>query len=347
MTGWGQDGPLAQTAGHDIEYIAITGALLRDRPGPAPPHFPANLVGDFGGGSTYLVIGDPRRPPRGPPQRSGSGRRRRDRRRTAHLNTMAAGFLAGGNVGSSRGQPARHRRAVLRPLRDRQRRHISVGALEPQFYEVLVGPGLQDAPGPLRPGQLRGARRIIAEALAPAPRPSAEVFEGTDACVAPIFRSARRWSTHTWPRARCSWSRRRSPAGTCPALFPYALQPLLHRGRGPGRHPGSPRRLGHQGRRLADREGCRRPGMTTPSRFSAGGSVERIAEDWPGRVVPAFVTSASRDRQAGGEPAPGDGQWPSAAPRLRRSVGAASGGRATATSDRGVSRDRCDRVVDR
>ena len=57
MTGWGQTGPLAQAAGHDMNYIAVTGALHglgqdRDR-----PHFPCNLVGDFGGGSTYLVIG--------------------------------------------------------------------------------------------------------------------------------------------------------------------------------------------------------------------------------------------------------------------------------------------------
>jgi alpha-methylacyl-CoA racemase len=57
MTGWGQDGPLAQTAGHDINYISIAGALgaigYADRP-PAPP---LNLVGDFGGGAMYLLTG--------------------------------------------------------------------------------------------------------------------------------------------------------------------------------------------------------------------------------------------------------------------------------------------------
>ena len=56
MTGWGQDGPLAHTAGHDIGYIALTGALLasgtRERPVP-----PLNLLGDYGGGSLYLVVG--------------------------------------------------------------------------------------------------------------------------------------------------------------------------------------------------------------------------------------------------------------------------------------------------
>src|SRR3546814_9396936 len=57
MTGWGQDGPLAPSAGHDINYIAITGALDAIGREGAPPTIPLNLVGDFGGGSLYLVIG--------------------------------------------------------------------------------------------------------------------------------------------------------------------------------------------------------------------------------------------------------------------------------------------------
>ena len=57
MTGWGQDGPLAQTAGHDINYIAIAGALaMVGEPGRGPVP-PLNLVGDYGGGSLYLVMG--------------------------------------------------------------------------------------------------------------------------------------------------------------------------------------------------------------------------------------------------------------------------------------------------
>src|SRR5438132_6090373 len=57
MTGWGQEGPLAQAAGHDINYISVTGALFGMGQTTERPQFPANLVGDFGGGSTYLVIG--------------------------------------------------------------------------------------------------------------------------------------------------------------------------------------------------------------------------------------------------------------------------------------------------
>jgi alpha-methylacyl-CoA racemase len=56
MTGWGQDGPLAQAAGHDINYISVTGALAAIGPAERPVP-PLNLVGDFGGGALYLVVG--------------------------------------------------------------------------------------------------------------------------------------------------------------------------------------------------------------------------------------------------------------------------------------------------
>ncbi|MEJ7755269.1 MAG: CaiB/BaiF CoA-transferase family protein [Nocardioidaceae bacterium] len=57
MTGWGQDGPLAQTAGHDINYIAVAGALEPLGRAGGPPQFPLNLIGDFGGGAMYLLTG--------------------------------------------------------------------------------------------------------------------------------------------------------------------------------------------------------------------------------------------------------------------------------------------------
>src|SRR4051794_9293579 len=57
MTGWGQDGPLAQSAGHDLGYVAVTGALHAIGRTGGPPQVPVNLVGDFGGGALYLVVG--------------------------------------------------------------------------------------------------------------------------------------------------------------------------------------------------------------------------------------------------------------------------------------------------
>ena len=59
MTGWGQDGPLAPTAGHDIDYIAISGALSMVGRAGEPPVPPVNLLGDFGGGGMLLALGDP------------------------------------------------------------------------------------------------------------------------------------------------------------------------------------------------------------------------------------------------------------------------------------------------
>src|SRR5665811_1320774 len=57
MTGWGQDGPMAAQAGHDLNYISLTGALHAMGPADRPPTIPLNLVGDFGGGSMFLVTG--------------------------------------------------------------------------------------------------------------------------------------------------------------------------------------------------------------------------------------------------------------------------------------------------
>ncbi|MEM6460887.1 MAG: CaiB/BaiF CoA-transferase family protein [Pseudomonadota bacterium] len=57
MTGWGQDGPLAKAAGHDLNYIALTGALWATGEADGPPTFAANLLGDFGGGGMFLALG--------------------------------------------------------------------------------------------------------------------------------------------------------------------------------------------------------------------------------------------------------------------------------------------------
>jgi len=57
MTGWGQEGPLAPRAGHDVSYLALSGALHAIGPRNGPPTIPLNLVGDFGGGSLYLAVG--------------------------------------------------------------------------------------------------------------------------------------------------------------------------------------------------------------------------------------------------------------------------------------------------
>ena len=61
MTGWGQDGPLADDVGHDINYLSLAGVLWHIGPGGHAPVPPINLLADFGGGGSLVVIGHPRR----------------------------------------------------------------------------------------------------------------------------------------------------------------------------------------------------------------------------------------------------------------------------------------------
>ncbi len=188
MTGWGQEGPWSQVAGHDMNYIATSGALHglgqdRDR-----PHFPSNLLGDFGGGSTYLVIGvlaallEARVSGRGQVVDAAivDG--------TAHLNAMASTFAA---LGLDSG---RRRSGLLdggTPWYDLYEtadgRHVSVGALEPQFWDELVARIGVDLPDRDDPANLRAIREALTARFKERTQAEwAEVFDGTDACVAPV-----------------------------------------------------------------------------------------------------------------------------------------------------------------
>ncbi|WP_182379325.1 CaiB/BaiF CoA-transferase family protein [Nocardioides sp. WS12] len=191
MTGWGQEGPLASAAGHDIGYIAITGALgaIGDADGrPVPP---VNLVGDFGGGSTFLVMGvlaacwEAARSGRGQVVDAAivDG--------AASLTGLLHGMMAGGLWRDRRGvnmldggQPWYDTYATS------DGRWMAVGALEPQFYAELVrllglDPAVADRSDPERWPALRTA---IAEAFLGRTQVEwTDVFEGTDACVAPVL----------------------------------------------------------------------------------------------------------------------------------------------------------------
>ncbi|WP_121254174.1 CaiB/BaiF CoA transferase family protein [Nocardioides ferulae] len=191
MTGWGQDGPLAHAAGHDMNYIAITGTLFGLGQDKARPHFPSNLVGDFGGGSTYLVIGilaallEARISGQGQVVDAAivDG--------TAHLNAMTAAFLASG---AFREERAANLLDGGEPYYDiyetADGRHMSVGALEPQFYDEFVRLlGIADtAPDRYDAAQRDALRTLIAERFRSRTQAEwVEVFEGTDACVAGII----------------------------------------------------------------------------------------------------------------------------------------------------------------
>jgi alpha-methylacyl-CoA racemase len=191
MTGWGQDGPLAQTAGHDLGYIAITGALFAMGQDRSRPHFPSNLVGDFGGGSTYLVIGvlaallESRLSGEGQVVDAAivDG--------TAHLNAMATGFLASGLYREQRAANLLDGGAPFYDVYETaDGRHLAVGSLEPKFYDDLVRLlGIADtAPDRTDPANHPELRRLIGDTIRQ--RTQAEwtaVFEDSDACVAPVL----------------------------------------------------------------------------------------------------------------------------------------------------------------
>ncbi len=190
MTGWGQTGPLAKSAGHDMNYIAITGALFGMGQDKDRPHFPSNLVGDFGGGSTYLVIGvlaallEARLSGEGQVVDAAivDG--------TANLNAMSSGYLAGGNMREERAANLLDGGMPFYDLYETSDgRHMSVGPLEPQFYDEFVKLlGIESAPDRYDFERLDELRRQITEAFAARTQAEwTEVFEGTDACVAPIL----------------------------------------------------------------------------------------------------------------------------------------------------------------
>jgi len=200
MTGWGQDGPLAQAAGHDMNYISVAGALHGLGQDKSRPHFPANLVGDFGGGSTYLVIGllaallEARS--------SGEGQVVAAAMvpGCALLSTFLYGLRASGAWRDERGTNLLDTGAPFYDTyRTKDGKYVAVGALEAKFYAALLaGLGLdQPADGePPLPHQLDESgwpvlREKFTAAFASRTRDEWEqVFAGTDACVSPVLSPA-------------------------------------------------------------------------------------------------------------------------------------------------------------
>ena len=192
MTGWGQQGPLAHTAGHDVGYIAITGALHAIGRAGGPPQVPMNLLGDFAGGSMYLVTGvlaallETRANGRGQVVDAAivDG--------TAHLSTFIHGFLAGGIWEDRRGVNMLDTGAPWYDVYETSDgRHMAVGAIEPQFYaEFLRRLGLdgEDLPAQYDRDRWPAMRERFAAAFRMRTRDEwTEVFVPSDACVAPVL----------------------------------------------------------------------------------------------------------------------------------------------------------------
>jgi alpha-methylacyl-CoA racemase len=208
MTGWGQQGPLAARAGHDIDYIALSGALHaigRSDDAPVPP---LNLVGDFGGGGMLLAFGIACALLEA--QRAGKGQvvdaAMIDG--ASLLTTMFWGMQAAGHWSDVRGANVLDSGA---PWYDtyatKDDKFVAIGAIEPKFYvELLDRLGLG---GEALPEQNdRAAWPILRERFAAAFRMHTRdewcrIFEGSDACFAPVltFREA---AAHPHAIARCA-----------------------------------------------------------------------------------------------------------------------------------------------
>ncbi|WP_435769572.1 CaiB/BaiF CoA transferase family protein [Nocardioides sp. SYSU DS0651] len=192
MTGWGQDGPWSQAAGHDMNYIAITGTLFGLGQVKDKPQFPTNLVGDFGGGSTYLVIGILAALLEAKVSGKGQVVDAAIVDGTANLNAMTSAFLASGNFHEERAANLLDGGAPYYDIYETaDGEHMSVGALEPQFYDKFVELlGIQDtAPDRFDLERTDELRTLIANRFKERTRDEwCAVFDGTDACVAPILR---------------------------------------------------------------------------------------------------------------------------------------------------------------
>ncbi|MGV9349126.1 CaiB/BaiF CoA transferase family protein [Streptomyces spiralis] len=209
MTGWGQDGPLAARAGHDIAYIAVTGTLGMIGEADGPPAVPVNLLGDYAGGSLYLVVGVLAALHHARATGTGQVVDAAIVDGAAHLSTMIHGMLAAGGWQDRRGSNLLDGGCpYYGTYETSDGGHMAVGALEQRFYdEFLRLLGLADLAGAhgdiTRWDELRKA---VADRFRSRTRQEwTTVFEGSDACVAPVL-SLREAPRHPHLAARATFT---------------------------------------------------------------------------------------------------------------------------------------------
>ncbi|AMO24100.1 CaiB/BaiF CoA-transferase family protein [Ramlibacter solisilvae] len=192
MTGWGQAGPLAQAAGHDLNYIALSGALwYSGQPGEAPMT-PPSLVGDMGGGAMYLALGllagvmHARATGRGQVVDAAivDG--------SANMMNLLMGLRSAGLFASERGKSLLDGPHWYRSYRCKDGGFVTVGAAEPKFHRLLVEKlGLAGDPAYANQGNPKTwpqRHQAFAELFATRTRDEwCLLLEGTDACFAPVL----------------------------------------------------------------------------------------------------------------------------------------------------------------
>jgi alpha-methylacyl-CoA racemase len=192
ITGWGQDGPLAPTAGHDINYLSQTGVLSALGYADRPPMPPLNLVADFGGGSMLVLLG--------------VVVALYERERSSKGQVVDAAMVDGVSVLAqmmwtmkSTGALRDKRESFLldggapfyRCYETSDGKYMAVGAIEPQFFAALLsGLGLaaDEVPSQLDIGSYPQMYKVFAERFASRTRDQwTQIFAGTDACVTPVL----------------------------------------------------------------------------------------------------------------------------------------------------------------
>ena len=192
MTGWGQEGPLAHAAGHDINYIALSGALGsigRRNEGPVPP---LNLIGDFGGGALYLALGVVAGLLEA--QKSGKGQvvdaAMVDG--AASLMTAIYGLRASGIWSENRGDNILDTGAHYYDVYEtKDGQYVSIGSIEPKFYdELLTLSGLKNEELPRQNDRAKWPamkERVRALFKTKTRDQWCKIMEGSDVCFAPVL----------------------------------------------------------------------------------------------------------------------------------------------------------------
>jgi alpha-methylacyl-CoA racemase len=192
MTGWGQEGPLAQAAGHDINYIALAGALDSIGRRGEPPVPPLNLVGDFGGGGLFLAFGVVS----ALLERASSGKGQVIDAAmldgAAHLMTFIHGMRHMGLWPGERGENMLDTGAHFYEVYEtRDGKYVSIGSIEPQFYRILLekaGLAGEELPHQYDRGAWPRMKERLREVFKRKTRAEwCEIMEGSDVCFAPVL----------------------------------------------------------------------------------------------------------------------------------------------------------------
>ncbi len=211
MTGWGQQGPLAQAAGHDINYMALSGALwFAGAPGQMPIA-PPTLLGDLGGGALYLALGLLAAILRARQTGRGQVIDAAVVDGCAHLSALQCALIGSGQLSLERGVSALDGSPWYRPYRCGDDRWITVGPLEEKFFvQLLKALGLQDEFAPAArsdPGRWPALVRRLTEVFASRTADQwCNLLEGTDACFAPLL-NLQQAAEHPHLRARGAFER--------------------------------------------------------------------------------------------------------------------------------------------